>query len=64
MLNFKNIKSELKSNRQGARTAVVEPDRASNVVIGDWDTRSIAVMAQITAPLRLRSTSCRGLLGL
>ncbi len=64
MLNFKNIKSELKSNRQGARTAAVELGMASNVVIGDWDTRSIAVMAKITAPLRLRSTSYRGLLGL
>lgn len=64
MLNFKNIKSELKSNRQGAGIAAVELGMASNVVIGDWDTRSMAVMAKITALLRLRSTSCRGLLDL
>lgn len=63
MLNFKNIKSELKSNHLGAKNAAAEPDLASNVVIGDWEARSIAVMAQITAPLRSRGTTCHGLLG-
>ena len=64
MLNVKNIKSELRSNHAGARAAPAEPELASNLVIGDWDALSIAVMAQITAPLRLRGTTRHGLLGL
>lgn len=64
MLKFKSIKSELKSNRQSLRTAAVELGMASNLVIGDWDTRSIAFIAKITAPMRLRVKSHRGLLGL
>ena len=64
MLNFKNIKSELKSNHLGAGPATAEPALVSNVVIRDWDVLSIAIMAQITAPLRLRGTTRDGLLGL
>ncbi len=64
MLNFKNIKSELRSNHGGARAAAAEPELASDVMIGDWDALSIAVIAQITAPLRLRGTTRHGLLGL
>lgn len=63
MLNFINIKSELESMLLDAGSAAAAPDRATSVVARDWDALSIAFMAQITAPLRLRSTSRDGLLG-
>ena len=63
MLNFKNLKSEMKAQHPGAITAAVERDHASNRVVGEWEAQSIAVMAQITAPLRLHRSSGRGLLG-
>jgi hypothetical protein len=63
MLNFKNIKLELKSNHLDTRPASAESDLASNVVIWDWEVFSIAVIAQITAPLRSRGTPRHGLVG-
>jgi len=54
MLNFKNIQSERKSRHPGAKTTAVAPDRKSHFMIDDWEAHSIAVMAKLTAPLRLR----------
>ena len=63
MLNFINIKSELKSRLLDTGSAAAAPDREAKVVTRDWDALSIAFMAQITAPLRLRSTTRDGLFG-
>lgn len=58
MLNFMNIKPEKQACHSGVRTAAFERDPSSSIVIGDWEAHSLAVMAQITAPLRLRGATC------
>lgn len=63
MLNSKSIKSEKQASRSGVRPVAFDCDPASNAVIGDWEAHSIAVMAQITAPLRLRGATCRDPMG-
>lgn len=63
MLNLKNIKSEKQARRPGVGPDDLQRNSASNAVIGDWDAHSIAIMAQITAHLRLRGMTCREPLG-
>ena len=59
MLNLKNIKLKSQARHCGVGAASLQRDPASSAVIGDWDAHSIAIMAQITAPLRLRGATCR-----
>ena len=59
MLNHKNIKLKSQARHGGVGAAGLQRDPASSALIGDWDAYSLAVIAQITAPLRLRGTTCR-----
>lgn len=52
-LNFRNRPSEQKSRHPGAKATAAAPDRTPHVVIADWETRSTAIVAKLTAPLRL-----------
>lgn len=54
MLNCGNLHSEQKSRHPGAKATAAAPDRTPQVVIADWEARSTAVLAKLTAPLRLR----------
>ena len=63
MLNLKNVKLKSQARHRGVGAAGLQRDPASNAAIGDWDAHSIAMMAQITAHLRLSGMTCREPLG-
>lgn len=56
-LNFRNRPSEQKSRHPDAKATAAAPDRTPHVVIADWEARSIAVVAKLTAPLHLRRST-------
>lgn len=63
MLALTNIQSELQSKHSGLATAGAAPALTASTMISDWDARSLALVAQLTAPLRLRANRRPALLG-